>query len=273
LEHDVTLVSVDGTELFVTDSGGDGPPVLFLHGFLFDGRQFAAQVAALADRYRCITLDFPGQGRSGLSQAGYGTEALTDLVTAFLEQADLGPVHLVGLSMGGFTGMRIAARRPGLLCSLALLNTTARPHARTKFGKHLGLGALARMLGPGPIVAQIEAEMYGAPFRSDAETAGLRQAWRERWTAADRAALVATLLGFMTRGDAREESTRIALPTLVIAGALDSSLPPQQSVELYRLIPGSRLVVLRTSGHSTAMEDPAGVTMALAEFWDEISNT
>jgi 3-oxoadipate enol-lactonase len=194
-------------------------------------------------------------------------------VIAFLEQAELGPVHLVGLSMGGFTGMRIAARRPELLRSLALLNTSARPHARTKFGKHLGLGALARVVGPGPIAARVEAEMYGAPFRSDAETAALRQEWSQRWSAADRAALVATLLGFMTRGDARGEVTRIALPTLVLAGALDSSLPPEQSVELFRQIPGSRLIVLRTAGHSSAIEAPAEVADALAEFWASLSNT
>ena len=269
----MTLVDVGGTGLFMTDSGGDGPPVLFLHGFLFDGRQYAAQIDALQDRYRCLTLDFPGQGRSGHSGVGYGTEALTDLVIAFLEQAELGPVHLAGLSMGGFTGMRIASRRPELLRSLALLNTSARPHARTKFGKHLGLGALARVVGPGPIAGRVEAEMYGAPFRGDAGTAPLRQEWSQRWSAADRAALVATLLGFMTRGDAREEVTRIALPTLVLAGALDSSLPPEQSVELFGLIPGSRLVVLRTAGHSSAIEAPGEVAAALAEFWETASNT
>lgn len=268
----MTLIDVGGTALFVTDTGGDGPPVLFLHGFLFDGRQYAAQIDALQDRYRCIALDFPGQGRSGPSGVGYGTEALTDLVIAFLEQADLGPVHLAGLSMGGFTGMRIAARRPELLRSLALLNTTARPHARTKFGKHLGLGALARVLGPGPVAGQVEAEMYGAPFRADAQTAPVRQEWRRRWSAADRAALVATLLGFMTRGDAREEVVRITVPTLVVAGALDSSLPPEESVELFQRIPGSRLVVLRTAGHSSAIEAPAEVAEALAEFWQAVSN-
>jgi 3-oxoadipate enol-lactonase len=54
------ITRVNGTDLYYEDTGGPDEPVLFLHGFLFDGRQYDPQVAALRDRYRCITLDFRG---------------------------------------------------------------------------------------------------------------------------------------------------------------------------------------------------------------------
>jgi len=51
-------LDIHGAGLFVTDSGGHGEPILFLHGFLFDGRQFDHQVRSLREGYRCLTLDF-----------------------------------------------------------------------------------------------------------------------------------------------------------------------------------------------------------------------
>ena len=76
------VIRVHGADLHYEDTGGTGEPVLFLHGFLFDGRQYEAQVAALRDQYRCLTLDFRGQGRSAASRGGYQTEQLTADVLA-----------------------------------------------------------------------------------------------------------------------------------------------------------------------------------------------
>lgn len=261
-------MEIQGTELFYEDSAGSGQPVVFLHGFLFDARQFAAQTASLADRYRCIGVDFPGQGRSGPSTVGYGTDALTDLIVAFLERLDAGPVHLVGLSMGGFTAMRIAVRRPDLVASLVLVNTSASAHARSAYPKQLALAGLGRVAGLGlpPVLQGIEEEMFGQAFRDDASRHGERDVWRQRWADADRAALVATMLGFMRRSDYRGKLSAVTAPTLVVAGSQDVSLPPQQSIEMFDRLPGAELVVLRQVGHSAPVEDPEGFTRALEQF-------
>ena len=266
-------IDVAGALLSYEDTGGSGEPVVLLHGFLFDGPQYEAIVESVQDRYRCLAVDFPGQGRSGSSPLGYSTEDLTEVITGFLDAVGLGAVHLVGLSMGGFTAMRIAARRPDLVRTLALLNTSARPHARKKFPKQLALAGVARAVGTavGPVTAGIEQEMYAPGFLSDPATADLRAVWRRRWADADRAALVATLLGFMRRKDFRDELGSITAPTLIVAGEADLSLPPEQSIEIAEAIPGSRLVVLPGAGHSTAIEDPAGVVEALEGLWQ--SNT
>jgi pimeloyl-ACP methyl ester carboxylesterase len=259
---------VHGADLFVADFGGAGEPLVFLHGFLFDGRQYAAQVEALREDHRCITIDFRGQGRSGPTRGGFQIEQQAADVLEVLRQLELDGVHLVGLSMGGFVAMRLAARTPERIRSLTLVNTSAAPHARSKFPKQLALAGVARVTGvsPAPILAGIESEMYGEAFRHDPATAAVRDEWRARWARADRVALVGTLLGFMIRPDMRPELPGITAQTLIIAGAADASLPPRYSHEMHELIPGARLVEIPGAGHSSPVEAPEQVTQALREF-------
>ncbi len=262
------VIRVHGTDLHYEDTGGSGEPVLFLHGFLFDGRQYEAQVAALRDQYRCLTLDFRGQGRSAAPPGGYQTEQLTADVLAVIRALGVAPVHLAGLSMGGFAAMRIAARQPAAVRSLILLNTSAAAHPRSKVPGHLALTGVGRVAGVSGrlLTSRIEAEMYGPAFRGDPAGASQREAWNRRWARADRPALAKTMLGIMLRPDIRGELGDIRAPTLIIAGGADTSLPPRFSHEMHSLIAGSQLVELPGTGHSSPIEDPDGVTRALREF-------
>ena len=132
-------------------------------------RQYEAQVAALRGQYRCLTLDFRGQGRSAASRGGYQAEQLTADVLAVIRALAIAPVHLAGLSMGGFAAMRIAARQPAVVRSLILLNTSAAAHPRGKVPGHLVLTAVGRLAGLSGrlLTSRIEAEMYGPAFRGD----------------------------------------------------------------------------------------------------------
>ncbi|MDM7491703.1 alpha/beta hydrolase [Rhodococcus sp. CSLK01-03] len=267
-----SYLRVRDVDLYCEDTGGEGEPILFLHGFLFDGRMYEAQIAALRDRYRCVTLDFRGQGRSGHARTGYQLEQLTADVLTVIRRLDLAPTHLVGLSMGGFVGMRIGAREPGLLRSLTLLNTGASPHPPGRYPLHLALTAVARLLGPSPapVLRGIEKELYGEPFRSEPGREADREVWRRRWATADRSSLANTMLGMMVRPDIRDELAGVSVPTLIVAGQLDVEMPPRLAREMHTLIPGSQLVELDGVGHSATLEDPARVTGILERFLAEI---
>ncbi len=268
------VMRVHGADLYYTDTGGPGEPVMFLHGFLFDGRQFDAQVAALRDRYRCLALDFRGQGRSAVTRAGYQMEQHTADVLAVIRGLATGPVHLVGLSMGGFVAMRIAARQPELVRSLTLLNTSAAGHAPGKIGKHLVLTAVSQVTGVSPplLADRIDAELYGEAFRTDPARAGERGTWRARRAQSDRSALARTLLGIAFRPGITAELGDIRVPALIIAGGADASLPPPQSRQIHALIAGSRLTELPGVGHSAPIEDPERVTRLMAEFLDGVQS-
>src|SRR5262249_22014148 len=108
-------IVVNGANLHYEDTGPGREPIVFAHGLLWSGRMFEAQVAALKGRYRCITFDFRGQGQSEITRSGYDMDTLADDARALIEALGIAPCHFLGLSMGGFVAMRLAARRPELI--------------------------------------------------------------------------------------------------------------------------------------------------------------
>src|SRR4051794_20480728 len=120
------MLQIDGVPIAYTDSGApserpDAPTIVFGHGLLFSGWMFRAQVEALRGEFRCVTIDWRGQGETPATADGYDMDTLTRDAIGLIEQLGIAPVHYVGLSMGGFVGLHIAVRRSELLRTLTLL--------------------------------------------------------------------------------------------------------------------------------------------------------
>jgi 3-oxoadipate enol-lactonase len=117
-------LTTNSVKLHYEDSGAptaNAQTIVFSHGLLWSGHMFHKQVAALRTEYRVITYDHRGQGQSELTPDGYDMDTLTTDAIGLIEQLGIAPVHFAGLSMGGFVGMRLAARHPQLLRSLILM--------------------------------------------------------------------------------------------------------------------------------------------------------
>lgn len=258
------LVDIHGTRLYVEDSGGDGEPVLFLHGWLSDGRLFHHQIAHLRGRYRCITIDFRGAGRSAPARGGFQLEQHTADVRSVLRELSLDRVHLVGFSVGSWVAMRLAAREPGLALSLTLGNTTGRRQAPAKVPVYLSVAALIRTFGAA-LPGDLDQGLWGPAFRQDPRNLELRQLFSGRRAELDRRSAVRTLLGFMVRPSMLGELGDITCPTVVVVGGQDQQTPPEEGREVHRAIPHSRLVELPDVGHVAPIEAPDRVTEAVSE--------
>lgn len=103
----------------------EGPAIVFVHGTRLTGSMWAAQVAALADTYRCITIDLPGHG--ALADRTFTLDSAADVVARSIEATTDGRAVVVGLSLGGYTAMHLAARRPELVRGLVLSGASAEP--------------------------------------------------------------------------------------------------------------------------------------------------
>ena len=270
----MSYVAVNDTRLWVEDTGapprGVGRvPVVFSHGLLWSTRMFDAQVEALRGRYRCVAYDHRGQGRSDVppGRAPVTIEECYEDAVTLLERLALGPVHFVGLSMGGFVGMRLAARRPDLVRSLALLETSADPEPEENRPRYRLLAHVVRWLGPRPVASRVMPIMFGRTFRTDPARAAEREAWR-RHLLGNRRAIWRATLGVVDRAGVADELPGVTAPTLVVVGDEDVATVPAKAERIAALIPGARLAVVRGAGHSSSVEQPAQVTALLDAFLD-----
>src|SRR5260221_8571534 len=122
------FADVNGQHVYFEDSGGDGPAVIFSHGFLMDHEMFAPQVEELSGEFRCITWDERGFGQTeATSDFTYWDSA--DDALALLTHLGIDRAFLVGMSQGGFLSMRAALRASERVLGLGLIDTQSGPEA------------------------------------------------------------------------------------------------------------------------------------------------
>jgi 3-oxoadipate enol-lactonase len=262
----VPKLKVNGAELYYEQQGSGAECLVFAHGLLCSTHLFDRQVEVLKSRYRCISFDFRGQGQSEVTASGYDMDTLTEDAAALIETLKCGPCHFVGLSMGGFIGMRLGIRRPELLRSLTLLETSADPEPPENIGKYKTMAFVARWLGVGLVASRVMPIMFGQKFMHDASRAGLREEWRRRFMGNHKAGVQRATLGVVNRQDVYEQLNKIKTPTLIMVGDQDVATVPAKSQRMHERIAGSRLVIIPGAGHTSTVEEPDFVNVVLAEF-------
>lgn len=260
-----------GAVIHFTDTGvpegrPDAETVFFGHGLLFSGWMFGPQITALRADYRCVTIDWRGQGGSNACADGYDMDTLAGDAIALIEHLGVAPVHYAGLSMGGFIGQRIAARRPDLMRSLTLLDTSAGPEDPDKAGQYKMLGALYRITGIGPLRKKVMPLMFGPAFLADPASKAVISEWERRLGRCRRSGVSRAVRGVADRSPVESEIGSITLPTLILVGADDAATPVAKSRRIAELIKGSRLEVIPDAGHTSTLEQPAVVTRLIRDF-------
>jgi 3-oxoadipate enol-lactonase len=261
----------DGAAIHYTDTGtpAGGPEtrtVFFGHGLLFSGWMFHPQITALQAEHRCVAIDWRGQGQSAATKDGYDMDTLADDAVALIESLGVAPVHYVGLSMGGFVGQRIAARRPELVRTLALLDTSAGPEDLDNIKRYKLLGRIFRVAGISPLRKAVLPIMFGPAFLADASRKPVIDEWEHRLKASARSGVAKAVMGVADRLPIENEISRIIAPTLVIVGADDVATPPVKSQLITELVPGARLAQIPDCGHTSTLEQADTVTRLLRAF-------
>lgn len=268
-------LSSNGIRLYYELTGPDDESaspetIVFSHGLLWSGQLFHHQAAALCDRYRVVTYDHRGQGRSQVTPSGYDMDTLYEDAVGLIEQLCVGPCHFVGLSMGGFVGMRLAVRRPDLVKSLILLETSADPEPAENVPKYRQLSNVVKWLGTWAVAGPVMRIMFGKTFLTDPARAAERRYWTNQLRQNKRT-IVRAVEGVIDRKGVIDELARISVPTLVMVGDEDVATVPAKAQRIHERIVGSQLIVIPGAGHSSSVEQPVLVNQAIMSFLSAVS--
>ncbi|MBZ9783466.1 alpha/beta fold hydrolase [Pseudomonas sp. REP124] len=263
------FVSIDGQPLHYLDQG-TGPAVLLAGSYLWDQAMWAPQIAALSQNHRVIALDLWGHGESGALPAG--TTSLDDIARqalALLDHLDIDRVTLVGLSVGGMWGVRLALSAPQRLNGLVLMDTYVgvEPEATRQY-----YFSLFKMIeDTGVIAPQLLDIVVPIFFRPGIDPqSALYQDFRAKLASLSPERLRESVvpMGRITfgRDDLLPRLGELdAASTLVICGDQDKPRPPSEAQEMAELI-GCPCVLVPEAGHISNLENPQFVTDALLAF-------
>lgn len=260
-----SMVSVNNTSLYYEEIGS-GEPIVFSHGLLWNASMFKEITVSLSPEFRCISYDHRGQGRSADHNADeISIELLCDDAIALIEHLGLGAVHFCGHSMGGFVALQIAKRRPDLLRSIMLFNTSADAEfSARKF--HYGLlNLFCRFFGPASVTDLVMPIMHSKKFMQDESRKGERKEIRNS-IASNRRTIWRAVNGVLNRFSQTEHLNRITVPVLILAGAEDCMRLPCEAERMAAAIRNSTHYVHPQSGHMLPVEEPQYVTEAIRRF-------
>jgi 3-oxoadipate enol-lactonase len=249
----VTAVEVHA----VVEGPADAPVLLLSNSLGADLGMWDPQVPALTEHFRVVRYDTRGHGRSPAPDGDYTVDDLADDVVALLDRLGVEQAHVAGLSIGGMTALRLAAREPERVATVAVLCSSAHPGNEQAWRDR---AATVRSEGTGAIADAVISRWLTPEFA--AVNPDLVARLRATFTAhpdEGYARCCAVLAGL----DLRPDLGRITAPTLVVSGAEDLALPPEHQQLIAEGIHGAQLLTVSPGAHLANLEQVEQVTDAL----------
>ena len=251
--------------------GGDGPPIVLVHGLGAAAVTWAGVAPELATHHRVIVPDLPGHGGSSPVPALPNLNPFADVLHDVALRERVAPAAVVGHSLGGVVALRLALRHPGAVAAVVLAGAAGIASSTRLAETALTFSTLVQ---PGRRLARFR--------RAIARSPSLRRAVFGGWGASDAAALspdvveaflegpplhtdVASAAGALVRDDPRPELSGVRCPCLVLWGARDTQVPIGDAFEYARRL-RAELRVIADCGHLLIGERPDACVDAIEEF-------
>ena len=240
--------------------GRPGAPTVVLVGSLGSTLDiWDPQVPTLGEHLRVVRYDGRGHGGSPVPAGPYAIDDLVDDLIGLLDTVEVERAHLVGLSLGGMVAIRMAAREPARVHRLALLCTAAVLAPPQAWAER---AALVRTEGTGAVADAVVGRWLTDATRL-AHPEQVRQLVAMITATSDEG--YASCCTAIERMDLRGDLPRIGAPTLVVAGAEDSSMPRAYQEAIVAAVPGARLQVVEQAAHLASFERPDVVNALLLD--------
>ncbi len=247
----------NGASLYYEESG-HGEPLIFLHGFGWDMRQWKRQIEHFSSKYRVIALDARGHGKSSLPPGKVEPSAFWQDVVAVMEHLNIPKAVICGSSMGGHVALQVAINASERVESLVLIGAIC----TNRFNRYERIvvpinrfcqrimpmswiaGSIAAVMGKsGPEEKQYIREVVGNINHS---------VYNRTWKAT-------------TDLESRDGLSKVICPTLILVGDRDSMTGRQQQY-MHDNLKNSRLVTIPNADHATNLDNPVQVEQEVEAF-------
>jgi pimeloyl-ACP methyl ester carboxylesterase len=250
------IISLAGIDIDVWE-GGDGPPLLFLHG-AGGFRPGPAYLDLLGQHRRIIAPSHPGFGMSGLAEWMDRPDDIAHLYLELLDRLNIDRLDIVGTSFGGWIAVELATMQPQRLRRLVLVAP-----AGVKTGSRDDLDIPDIFAMPADTVQQmlyVDVEKFRADpaNMSDDE---LRIMLRNRESLA-----LFAWEPYLHNPKLPHRLHRVACPTLFLRGAHDGLISAEYTVRYAALLPDARIVTLPDAAHVPQLEQPEAFAAAVLSF-------
>jgi pimeloyl-ACP methyl ester carboxylesterase len=255
-----------GVKLSVLDFGGEGPPVLFLHGLAGHAGEWAETASWLTEHHHVLGLDTRGHGRSERFPGDVSADAQVADVAFIIEKLALESAILVGQSMGGLTALMVAARHPERVRALVLVEAAPSDGDDPEEAARYIADALRSWPVPFPS-QKVAAEFFRDRFGDGAALPwadGLEEradGWRPRFDVE----VMGRMLGEMLKSSSWADWQALSCPVLVVR-AEHGDIEDQAVSEMAVRLPGAKIIDLPEARHDLHLDRPQEWRGALSAF-------
>jgi pimeloyl-ACP methyl ester carboxylesterase len=267
----VAIIEIDGVRIAYDrfGEGVGGPKVIFLHAFPLNRMMWTPQLDVLRGNYDVVAPDMRGHGASEVTEGVITMERMADDVHGIVTELELGPVILVGLSMGGYVALEFARKYVGELSGLVLADTRATADSEEGRAARYTMIEEVAANGPAAVAESLLPKLLSKRCVEEDPTVLVEVRRMIETTSA--AGIAGALAGMAERPDSTPVLSTIRVPTLVIVGEEDAITPPSDAEAMAAGIAGARLERIEGAAHISNLECHARFTSVLKDFLDHVA--
>ena len=271
------IIKLLGKEVHYVEYG-EGEPVIFIHGFLYNTVMWQGQFASFAEKYKVYAIDLFGFGYSERRAVDeYSFKMFSDQIIHFMDAMTMPRAILVGQSMGAGTSVYLAASQPDRVKALVLVAPAVLPYESSLASKIYELPLLGEFLNSIPGGGLIRSNIENIWFYDKSKVTDdyFRKILEPLQIKGSSDSLLYILRNVLKPPFLQKEAEKVKIyrkPTLIVHGADDPAVPVEKAHELAKLWPWAKLLVYEKARHSPHEEYPVRFNQQALDFLSKVGN-
>ena len=263
------LAKINNQEIHFQDSKGDGPAIVFMHGFLMNETLFDKQIEALAPRFRCIRWDSRGFGKTRWDGKPFNLYDSVADCFGVMDHLGIESAVLAGMSQGGYCALRAALRSPKRVRGLILMNTRSEADEEPARIAYKQMSETWQTHGPvDPLLNGLATAILGPKNAPDMQAHWDK--WLPLWKEIPGNAIHHAMNNLTDRDEISQNLKDIYCPAIVIHGSEDTAIPVSLGEKLSKDLPNCQSFVVAPGAHAVNLTHSDVVNPPILEFLNRL---